>query len=73
MNNEPNTESIFKNNIATGDIVTVNFNGSQSTLCKRAEVLHIPAATGDSWHFRDLDTNQLHYVSEGCTITYPFN
>lgn len=56
--------------IDVGTIVSVNFNNSQYTLCSEAEVLHIPCATGDSWVFRDLKNGQVHYVSEGCTITH---
>jgi len=52
-----------------GDTVRVDFNGAQMTLAYRAEILAIPAATGDSWVFRNLDSDELHYVSEGCTIT----
>ena len=55
-------------NIKVGDIVMVNFNSIQMTLCNSAKVLHIPCATGDSWRFRDVKTNNLYYVSEGCTI-----
>ncbi len=55
--------------IKEGDIVHVDFNCARHTLCHRAEVLHIPAATGESWIFCDLDTEQTHYVSEGCTIS----
>lgn len=55
--------------LKVGDYVEVNFNNAQITLCHRAEILYIPVATGDSWHFKDLDTGQIHYVSEGCTIT----
>jgi len=55
--------------IEVDDIVMVSFNNSQFTLCKEAKVLGIPCATGDSWKFLDLDTLQVHYVSEGCTIT----
>ena len=55
--------------INIGDIVNVSFNNSQYTLCMRAMVLYKPFATGDSWHFKDMDTGKLHYVSEGCTIT----
>lgn len=55
--------------IQEGDIVTVNFNNSQYTLCKNAEVRHIPCATGDSWIFIDCDTGCTYYVSEGCTIS----
>jgi hypothetical protein len=52
-----------------GDKVRVDFNGAQMTLCHEAEVLHVPQATGDSWVFRNTRTQELHYVSEGCTIT----
>lgn len=55
--------------IEIGDTVRVDFNGAQLTLCFRAEVLHKPQATGESWQFRNLDTGAIHYVSEGCTIT----
>ena len=55
--------------IKIGDTVNVSINNAQVTLAHRAEVLHIPGATGDSWHFRNLDTLELLYVSEGCTIT----
>lgn len=55
--------------IEIGDIVCVNFNNSQYTLCSRARVDHIPVANGDSWQFYDLSTNKVHYVSEGCTVT----
>lgn len=57
--------------IEVGDYVRVSFNHSQMTLCLIAEVLYIPCASGDSWIFRDFDSNtaQLHYVSEGCTLT----
>ena len=56
------------NEINVGDIVSVNFNSSQYTLCKEAEVIRVPVATGDSWVFK-TDTGTIHYVSEGCTIT----
>jgi len=54
--------------IEEGDIVGVNFNGAQTTLCSRARVIHTPCATGDSWIFRE-DDGTTHAVSEGCTIT----
>lgn len=57
------------NTIKVGDIVTVNFNGSQLTLCFEAEVLYVPCASGDSWHFLDKHSGDIHYVSEGCTVT----
>lgn len=52
-----------------GDFVHVDFNNAQTTLSHKAELLCIPCATGDSWIFRDVATNQIHYVSEGCTVT----
>lgn len=55
--------------INVGDEVVVNFNGSKRTLCSRARVDHIPVATGDSWIFKDLESGEIHYVSEGCTVT----
>lgn len=55
--------------IKVGDCVSVNFNNAQITLCHTAVVEYIPVSTGDSWVFRDNDTNQIHYVSEGCTIS----
>ena len=55
--------------IKEGDLVHVDFNTSQFTLCHEAEVLRIPCATGDSWVFKDVKNGTIHYVSEGCTIT----
>lgn len=55
--------------IEVGDYVHVNMNQAQMTLCLKATVLAIPVATGDSWIFRDHSTQDIHYVSEGCTIT----
>lgn len=60
---------IREDSIEVGDVVVVNFNGAQITLCHEAEVKHRPMATGDSWIFRDLRTGEVHYVSEGCTVT----
>ena len=57
------------NDIRENDIVTVNFHNVQMTLCKQAKVLHIPCATGDSWHLEDLDTGIVFYISEGCTVS----
>lgn len=56
--------------IELGDKVSVNFHGAQTTLLHKAEVLHIPQATGDSWIFRGIPScgTDIHYVSEGCTI-----
>ena len=55
--------------IKAGDIVSVHFNNSRITLCENARVDHVPCATGDSWLFTDIDTENEHCVSEGCTIT----
>ena len=55
--------------IKTGDIVRVDFNGSQITLSFKAELLKIPIVTGDSWVFKDERTGFINYVSEGCTIS----
>ena len=55
--------------IEVSDIVHVDFNGAQFTLCHSAEVINIPQATGDSWIFKDNATGSMHYVSEGCTVT----
>lgn len=63
--------------IEVGDFVSVHFNTAQLTLCRKAIVLHIPSATGDSWIFKQIKDYEferdkapiIHYVSEGCTIT----
>jgi hypothetical protein len=59
--------------IQKGDIVRVDFNNAQTTLCNRAEVLNIPCATGESWIFKNVEshnpTGEIYYVSEGCTVT----
>lgn len=55
--------------IETRDTVRVNFNTGQYTLCNAATVLYMPTATGDSWIFKDCDNNEIHHVSEGCTVT----
>ena len=63
------TMSEERERIDVGDEVRVNFNTAQVTLCRRACVEYVPGASGDSWVFTDLDTDEVHYVSEGCTIT----
>ena len=63
-------EHKMKNIIEKGDIVSVNFNNSRVTLSSRAEVLYHPCATGDSWIFKDIESGEIHYVSEGCTISF---
>lgn len=61
-------ENKMKNHIKTGDIVSVNFNNAKITLCSKAEVIYIPQTTGDSWIFKNLETNEIYYISEGCTV-----
>lgn len=58
----------MEDKIKVGDTVSVNINNAKITLCHRAMVLYIPGATGDSWRFRNLDTLELIYISEGFTI-----
>ena len=55
--------------IKIGDTVHVKFNTAGVVLCYSAEVIAIPCATGDSWIFEDHKTKQMHYVSEGCTVS----
>jgi len=55
--------------INIGDIVQVDFNGAQITLCRNAMVIYKPVATGDSWIFKDPVTGFEYHVSEGCTIS----
>ena len=55
--------------IKIGDKVHVDFNNSQITLCKEAEVMWMPTNTGKSWVFKDWGTGLIHYVSEGCTVS----
>lgn len=63
------SEEVRSEVIEVGDVVKVDFNNAQTTLCHEAVVLGYPCATGDSWKFRNLKTNEIYYVSEGCTIT----
>ena len=63
------TKEIDMDTIKKGDRVVVNINNAQMTLTRDAEVLHMPCATGDSWIFKAWDTREIHYVSEGCTVT----
>jgi hypothetical protein len=58
-----------KNFIKTGDIVSVNFNNAKYTLASKAKVLWMPENKNDSWTFKDLETGDIHNVSEGCTVT----
>jgi hypothetical protein len=59
--------------IKKGDIVSVNFNNTQYALCGRAKVLQTPSNPGESWVFANLVSGEIHYVSEGCTITKGIN
>jgi hypothetical protein len=63
----------MRTKIEKGDIVHVNFNNAQFTLCSEARVESIPSCIGDSWIFYDLKTGELHYVGEPCTITLKSN
>ena len=63
----------MKSKIEIGDRVQVDFNGAQITLCRDAEVIHIPVATGDGWVFKGHDTGFLYTVSEGCTVSLKIN
>jgi len=60
---------IERNTIKSGDIVRVNFCGAQYTLCSKAEVLWCLDMHHESWGFKNLETGQIHYVSERCTVT----
>ena len=59
----------MSNIIEIGDRVQVDFNGAQITLCRDAEVIYKPQATGDCWIFKAHDTGFTYHVSEGCTIS----
>ena len=59
----------MNNKIEIGDTVQVNFNNAQVTLSESAEVIHMPTATGDAWIFKNLYTDEIYYVTEGCTVT----
>jgi hypothetical protein len=54
--------------IEPGDIVSVNFNASQMTLCSQAEVIYTPGEPGESWVFNDLNSGELIYCSEPITV-----
>ena len=55
--------------IEEGDIVQVDFNGAQITLCRTAEVIHKPNIIGVAWVFKAVDTGFTYHVTEGCTIS----
>ena len=54
------------NRIEVGDIVCVDFNNAQFTLCKKGEVLHI---LPNGWIIKDEETGRIHDISEGCTVS----
>jgi len=54
--------------IKIGDIVSVTFNNSRHTLCKKAIVMYAPSGISDHWYFRDLENNFTYWVSEPCTV-----
>ena len=58
----------MKDRIEIGDHVSVMFYNGQSALSHRAEVLYKPNGVGDSWIFKDVYTDKVYYVSEGCTL-----
>lgn len=55
--------------IEEGDKVHVDINTAQITLLSEAVVLGIPRGPGDSWKFKDFNSDKVIYVSEGCTVT----
>lgn len=55
--------------IEVNDIVTVNFNNAQFTLCHEAIVRYVPNSNNEAWIFEDCRNKEIHYVSEPCTIT----
>lgn len=62
-------KNMNKNQIENGDEVNVNMNAAAMTLISNAEVLHVPCAEGDSWHFKDLNHGNIIYTSERVTVT----
>lgn len=54
--------------IRENDIVSVYFTSIQYALVKRGIVHHVPCNVGDSWHIEDLNTGDIIYISEGCTV-----
>lgn len=52
--------------IQEGDTVDVSRNSL--LVYANATVLYIPWRTGDSWVFKD-QFGDVHYVTEGCTIS----
>ncbi len=55
--------------IEIGDIVRVDIHGGHCTIAHAAEVKYMPCHPGDGWTFRNVHTQEIHYVSEGCTVT----
>lgn len=58
-----------RDKINIGDIVSISFHGSKMTLSPKAKVLYIPCNPGDGWMLEDVESGDIHEISEGCTIT----
>lgn len=59
----------LNHSIDVGDLVAVSIHAGDVVISPSAIVEYMPVATGDSWIFRDTKTNQIHYISEGCTVS----
>jgi uncharacterized Fe-S cluster protein YjdI len=55
--------------IERGDTVIVAFNTGQCMLSFDATVESVPCQTGEPWIFVDNQTGDVHYVTEGCTVS----
>lgn len=57
--------------IEKGDIVSVQFNSLQYTLCSNGIVEYVPTGPGDYWIIKDLEYNRVYHISvyEACTIS----
>ena len=56
------------NKIEVGDMVQVNMDAAGMNFIRGdAEVLHVPQATGDSWHFKTSE-GVIIYTNEPITI-----
>ena len=62
---------MVRGQIQEGDIVKVKYYSQMWTLTDNGKVLNVPVSTDDSWIIEDMDTGDIHYISEGCTITKP--
>lgn len=50
-----------------GDIAKLNKDDQGCTWIDRAEVIHVPRASGDPWGFRNMDTGAEVYTLETFT------